>query len=570
MEHAKSGFRVRLRAAWRDDRPLKQRLWLCLLPSFCLCYTVLFFGPVELYMGNTNAVRFSLADLSLGMGVTCIVAFACMAGVLLLLRGMVLNIAAGLAFGGAVAVYLQGNMLNLDLGVLDGTAIPWEDYTTWGLLNALIWLVLLALPLVLLAWKRAFFPKVVCYGSALIIAVQTVALVWLLPQAPDISRDYYHIDSEQIFEVSGKDNTIVFILDRFSNNLLEQVLAEDPGLKEPLRDFTWFNNYSADFLSTYPAVTSMLTGHRYDGSEGAQAFLDNAWASDSADAFYGTLRDAGFTNKLYINERYNLGSGEAISRQVDNIGMDTLGMDYVGMAKTMTKFSLYRYVPHALKARFWMETEDLGGARGGIYYTNFFNENFIEDLQRQGLRTQDAQNAFIVYHIRGPHSPYVMDAQMNVPGGETSEAQQAMGALRIVATYLGMLQEMNLYDDANIIITTDHGERHNLAAIFMAKQSGEQHTALETSSAPVCAEDLLPTILYMNGLPYEALGQPVYAFEEGQARERLFTPLGESDALPSVGGRHNCLHVYDVPADARDLDIRDAHTEKPLEVDSFY
>lgn len=554
---------------WQDERGLRQRLPLCLLPPLAVSFTVLLFGPLEIYCANPNAVRFSLGDLVLGMGPLFLACWLAMAGVLLLLRGRVLDAASGLCFGAAAGVWLQGNVMNLDLGVLDGEPIAWQETRVWGFVNLGIWLVILAVPVVLWLLRPAWLRRVAVLGSALLVAMQALALVTFLPGAPTVSREYYHIDSEHIFEVSGKKNTIVFILDRFSRNLLEAAFEAEPALQEDLSDFTWFDNYSGEFLSTYPAVTSMLTGYRYDGTEGAQAYLDSAWGSESATAFYSRMREAGFVNRLFINERYSFGSGENIAQRVDNVGRDELGMDYFGMAKTMTKLSLYRYAPHLAKPRFWMVTQDLGGARGGIYYDDFYNVNFAIDFGHQGLRSQEETDCFTVYHIQGPHTPYVMDENMNVVE-ESSELQQTIGALRLVDSYFDALREQGLYDDANIIITTDHGGRKNIAAVFLAKQSGETHDEMPVNLAPVSAEDLLPTILYMNGLPYEDLGTPVYEWQEGQARERWFTPLGETKNLPQMNGQHNCLFVYRVPQDVRELEIGDERSYTALEVDSFY
>lgn len=427
-EHNNAAFRTRWKAVWAETRPLKERLLLAALPAFLLCYTLFFFGPVELWCGNVNAMRFPLGDLALAMGLLTLVVFGLLWGLLLLLRGRVFNAAVSGVFGVALCCYIQGNIMNLNLGVLDGGAVPWHEYSTWALVNLGFWLLILLVPLVLLALSPRLWKRVVVLASALLVLMQTGAAVIMAASAPEISRESVYIDTDEMFELAADGNTIVFVLDRFPAALVEEMEAEEPGFMGQFADFTWFDNYASRYTVTFPALTTLLTGQQYSGSQTARDYLDTAWSSPSADAFYGSLRQAGYENRLYIHPVYTFGGAAAMTGQaIDNLKVETLDLDYPAMVKSMTTLSLYRYMPHGFKASFWMETDNIGGVPDAQSYRQFHNPVFMKKLTKEGLSiAPGGGKRLTVYHTKGAHSPYTINRRAEKVE-ESSWVENAMG-----------------------------------------------------------------------------------------------------------------------------------------------
>ena len=105
---------------------------------------------------------------------------------------------------------------------------------------------------------------------------------------------------------------------------------------------------------------------------------------------------------------------------------------------------------------------------------------------------------FRFYHITGAHTPYKMNENIQVvPVGQSSEEQQAVGVLKIVAEYLSRLKALGVYDRTTVIVTADHGYKQHSSVeqspLFMVKLSGSSHP-FDTSDLPLSFADL-PDIL---------------------------------------------------------------------------
>ena len=99
----------------------------------------------------------------------------------------------------------------------------------------------------------------------MVIAVQSINLTVSLINSEEKQKNDMVLTTENIFEVSSKDNVIVFLLDRFDIYYYEQVLKQDADFFAPLDGFTFYDNNISLYSRTYPAVAYMLTG--VDGTE---------------------------------------------------------------------------------------------------------------------------------------------------------------------------------------------------------------------------------------------------------------------------------------------------------------
>lgn len=59
----------------------------------------------------------------------------------------------------------------------------------------------------------------------------------------------------------------------------------------------------------------------------------------------------------------------------------------------------------------------------------------------------------------GAHSPYKIDRNANLPTtNKVNRSDQALGCLFIVSEFINQMKAADLYENATIIITADHGQ----------------------------------------------------------------------------------------------------------------
>ena len=70
----------------------------------------------------------------------------------------------------------------------------------------------------------------------------------------------------------------------------------------------------------------------------------------------------------------------------------------------------------------------------------------MPQLNERGLSISNDGEAgsFRFIHLQGAHFPYTMNAQAEHVDGETTYDQQALGAFKIVSTYLNDLKELGV------------------------------------------------------------------------------------------------------------------------------
>ena len=117
--------------------------------------------------------------------------------------------------------------------------------------------------------------------------------------------------------------------------------------------------------------------------------------------------------------------------------------------------------------------------------------------------------------------------------------------LMITAEYMRQMKALGVYDNADIIITSDHGEHNpmdkSVAAtpVFMIKRANESSDKVRYTTAPMYFTDLLATFLtcvgqYEQKEDEELFGTSIYAYNEGDIRERTWYDRAFSKEYPRV------------------------------------
>ena len=516
-----------------------KRFALMAAPVFLLMFTGVFASPLDIVNSNHAYLTFSAGDLFWQLLGLMLAGALVLAALLALVPGKAFSYVLGLMLGVAVMFYVQGVLLGGDLITLDGSDFMWQSDPEAAYKNLALW----AAAAVVCCVLCGLFPNVartaaVIVCAALCLAQATALVTTWVPK--DDSKINYQLDGSEQFVLSENENIIVLTLDQMSPLIFEQVLELDPELEEIFKDFVYYDNMSAAYSFTFPSMCFLLTGQHFDNTVPTREWVYNAWHSDTAEYFYDTLHENGYTARVYVESNYAAIETENMLGKVDNVAEAGDLVVRWRLLQDAIWMSLYRHCPVILKNPFCISTGqivDVAEYQGvGKVRINY---DFYPALQDEGLVVGQTENNFVWHHLQGAHFPYVVGYEGELIWPEAEETQenrlnQLHGYMLALKEYFEQLKELGLYDDATIIVSADHGYFECFQAAFLIKTAGQSFDQMQVSSAPVAQEDVLATILDVIGADYSLLGRSVFDIAENEHRERTTSVWGYMRSYPDV------------------------------------
>jgi hypothetical protein len=516
-------------ASEKGDRPgWRRRFVLSLLAVGFAGFTLGIVAPFEIVAGGAGSLTFSLTDVAPIMAVFVAVAVLVLALALSCVRGKAFTVLLSLVFAVGLCCYVQAMFMNSGLPSANGSTVDfWGEHATMMVISAVVWVALIIAVPVVSNLRRSRAQAVIGLACAALIVVQGVGVASLFMNGGDNESDGglgpLYVTAEGLYEVSSNNNVIVFILDCFDTTVMNQILAEDSSVSQGLEDFTYYDNQSGTMIPTKYAVPNLLTG---SVPQRGQSFADYEASRYRNGAFLQDISDAGYSIGLYSDTLMisDMGRSDAyrnVARYTENIhSLDSFAVDVAGTLKALIKCALYRDAPWALKWRFWFYTDEVNQSvvkasddpAESVYSVD--DVKYYADLQSNKLSLADdsssSKGAFKFIHLAGDHNPYNIDENGNYVGlNGSSETRQAKGSLTMVKTYLQYLRDLGKYDDATIIITSDHGHwessleqpTETVSPMLLVKKSGATGGAgLQVSHSAVSHADFQGTVLSAMGI----------------------------------------------------------------------
>lgn len=292
---------------------------------------------------------------------------------------------------------------------------------------------------------------------------------------------------------------------------------------------------------------NLLTGEPFDPSATIENYFKRAWRSETADGFYDLLHENGYAVNIYGNIRYISGNPDLLLDKVDNVGVINTHqiVDNKKFMVAMAKFSAIRYMPFFFKQFVWISTTRLQGLVSYEKNGNPIKDDYeyAKQLLSSGLSLNDNQGVFYFVHLLGAHGPSHMDENMNYEKDEVPVEKHFLGSIKIVIEFLHQMKELGIYNEATILITSDHGNRMRPSSLFMIKQSGEIHEKLQLSNAPTMNSDLIATIASLLTDNHSMYGTSVFDIQNDTQRKREWYTWDNNDSTPKVG-TYNTMRKY--------------------------
>lgn len=512
------------------------------LICFLFAFMFLIFGPAEIYFVNVEDFKFVYGEFIWILSAIAVIGSAVVGLITSFLPAAVRKIILSVIFGISLAGYVQIMFINEGLDLLGMNPEGYRIDTRQAAANAVLWIVIIVLIAAFSVWKEKLWKNVIRFAAVFLIGIQAVAWISLMLSAEDTAYHYeegeWFLTREKQFTVSADKNIIVFVLDYFSNQYIEPTLEQYPDLLDCMNDFTYYNNTDCTYFGTYPSLAHILTGLNPDPEISINEWTANIWQDERTVEFYQALQDQNYIANVYTPDK-NMILGmnsvkllDGLFDDVTNEGQD-FTVDYALLTKTMMKMSGYRMFPYALKPYLYTDFNE---------YSNIIiwnsstvsheNHRFYGHLLEEGLKTDDSSNYYIVQHLSGTH---VYDTTAaGVYAEETSLEETAKGCMVILEEYFNQLKELGVYDDATIIVTSDHGGPRDSQVIFFMKNAGERHDEMLVSNAPISLAEYQATIAQAAGMDYSQYGAAVSDIPADQPRERTVWVRLLVEGLPYV------------------------------------
>lgn len=510
----------------KTDR--RARLFPSLLLAFVFPFTVLLFGPFEIYASNLTEFQFSLGDFfPLCLGYT-----ALLTGLFFLLLYLPGERAykgiSRILFALSLLFFVQGNYLNLGLSSLEGDGGFSEYSLTQKLVNIGIWLAVTVGVWFLFRFldKHSLTTTVTVIACITLIGMQLVSFAVLAvgdanvfrPVADRTAGDAPAVEKSVLTQknmtsLAEDGNVYVFVIDRFDGKYAEETMEKDPDLFAALDGFTYYDDNLSLYARTYPSVPYMLTGEMmdYDNVDRVAYFEKAYGGAEQLEA----MKAAGYTVNIYTEPVYAYEDAAVMAGYTDNVSVvrGYYVTNKLLLSGGMLGMSVYRYLPLAAKTllggvstmtcaqTIGYDTDD------PAYSVDLKN---VYDIVRDADFTVKEGKQFSFLHVYGCHQPirYGENMEKQFPSLFGDMFPSVENSFLIINEYIDALKENGLYEDATILITGDHGDVVNnyakvseprLTALFY-KPSGASGTPLVTSHAPVCHANMWASLAQSEGV----------------------------------------------------------------------
>ncbi|MBQ7943356.1 MAG: hypothetical protein IJ326_04755 [Lachnospiraceae bacterium] len=500
--------------------------------------TVVFYMPNEMVITNLSEFLFKYTDFLYisFVGSLIVFAFCGFLGIYLLSKTQIKYYTL-IIFSVSILGYIQGMLLNGKMTAMDGTIQTWVWYIKG--INLVIWGGIIAVLAFLLIRKEAIWRKIVKYASVYVCLIQIASFVILLLTTDfEASAGDNKVTKTGWTQLHSENNVVVFVLDWYDNQILNAALEQDEKLLEPLKDFTYYPNTTSRYAFTQMSVPYLLTGIDWIPDMTEEEYINYAFAESS---FLQDIEDSNYKISMYT-EKMNL--GEAALQKMSNYLPETSKCKFWKTIEMTSDASRYKMAPFIAKEYYGYASSDFNRMledNNCFYFLERYNVEFYDEIRQAGLSldmSKEYDGAFSFYHLTGVHAPYEITRDVTL--GEADVVDEAIASLKIVYAYIEEMKANNIYDNATIIITADHGSNYMYydryeadrkaigideisSPILFVKEANQMHEdGMLVNEAPVSHQEFQATVIKAVNGNYNNYGRTFDEIDINEQRERIF------------------------------------------------
>lgn len=511
------------------------------LPALLAASQLLLFGPFTLFSSN-------ISEFSLPFSALVGPLLWSLAGLVVILAGLggcligkAFRCYVAVLFALGLALWLQGNLLVADYGLLDGHGFDWQRQAARAPWELALWLGLLLLALIF-ADRVSSLAR---FTSGVLITLQLALMGTALINhaAPIPATAQWRRPPKEIFQLSRDQNVIHFIFDAFQSDAFEQLVSEDrAAFDQQLDGFTFFQDHLAAFPTTAMSIPAMLGGEAYRNQSPMRAYAEELLDRQS---IFQKLAQQGFeVDVATIVPRYARGP---VTHRFSIPKPYTDERSYrLFTTAYLIDIALFRHLPHVLKPTIYNNDRWRLRNFAALDERQYHAANGKAILNEWTARMSVGREGplYKMIHLGLPHLPVVLDGDCRFTGVVRAErdayVEQCRCTLRLLGAFLDKLRQLDAYDDALILVTSDHGtalaargfERtaedsyldplvSSALALLLVKPPGG-HGGLTVSTAPTTMTDLPATLFDGLGLAHDYSGESALKLAQDAPRQRFF------------------------------------------------
>lgn len=501
---------------------ISHRLILGAVVSLLFSASLLLFGPLNLYINESDNLWFSFSSIILPVIIITLICFIIVTLITSLPKENIHKLLCCLVFGVGLALYLQGNFFNISYGsgTIDGSQIAWKDYTTYGAIDCAMWAACIALPFAIVMVFKSRWRAILITASVALIAIQTFTLTTnILSNKDDLNKANCEVTTEGIYDLSKKDNTIIFVLDSLDQQYFEKMVKEDKSQIKELTGFTEYTNTLAGGAKLIEAFPAMISGEAFKKETKYVNYIDDIWSNKNV--FY-QLKKNGVDTRIFANPTF---FGDGATRCVENIKDSTKNPEAnFQIVKTIYKYTFFEFAQHYLKPYFWVDKSIFNTYVSKDAYKQDDAEFLMNFENSLGFDYKsDYDHAIRIYDLQGTATPYILTTSGKRNTDGTSLFEQIRGSFSIVSKMIKDLKENKAYTNSTIIITSACGDKAlSQNPLLLIKKSGEDK-GFEKNNSPVSLLDFPATLSSLVNKNFSASNNSTFFnIDADTPRERHF------------------------------------------------
>jgi hypothetical protein len=252
----------------------------------------------------------------------------------------------------------------------------------------------------------------------------------------------------QLYNFSRQKNIVVFIVDSLQNDVMADVMAENPALQKKVDGFKAYSDVTAMYNSTHLALPGLFLGEYFKNGGPVRPYYEKAFLS--ADSMLKMAEAAGYEVSFESFAPLRVIGSDSGARRHN-------GDSYWNVFRSLYQLSAFVLTPQYLKQDLLVRTHML---QSNPYLG--MNREFVRRVQTR-LTVDSAKPSFHVYHVPGVHAPFVIE-----DGGENgnrrmlgwSYPEYKLFSRLVLAELLDIFDAFKMagvYDNTAIFLLGDHG-----------------------------------------------------------------------------------------------------------------
>lgn len=528
--------------------------------SAILASNIFLFVPFTLYVGNLEEFTTSFATI-VGFyarpAIFLIAAFGLIGAFLtgpVFRRYLILLAAVGLL------LWVQGNILVWDYGIMSGQSIDWTQDSWRGYVDLGIWFgVILAIGV----FHRQIEKPIIYLAIATFSLQLILTLVVGIQNRPALAEKVESQPSAdaltRMYQFSSHKNVLHIILDGFQSDVFEEIVSDGEdgaSFRSALEGFVFFRENLGVFSYTHMTIPALLSGKVYRNHVPANEFVKKTIGGKTIlNAVYDAGYDIDLAAPATLFGMYTKGNYSNAYLIPNHYHMTAPKYELNDSARILD-LTLFRLSPHSLKRyvyndQLWLvqpflsQYEYLQSVRDPKFMRlQFFAHNaFLRHLRAQ-MTADRSTPVYKLFHLMLSHEPMVANPNCEYAGRVLPLVRltvkiQARCSLMEVVSFLEKMKKLNIYDDALIILQADHGAfvqpmglvgdgkplgmtiRHIAQALpLLAIKRPGASGSLKISLVPSSIIDTPATVASILGLKQEFEGTSVFDLRPDEPRER--------------------------------------------------